>query len=212
VAVKEWKVAPKPQSMSVQAAAAIPLAALTAWQGIFDKGGLKPGQTLLVLGASGGVGSFAVQFAKAKGATVIGTCSSKNVNIVKDLGVDFVIDYTKGKVAEEVLAVAPVVDLVFDCVGGEVTQDGIAVVKNDGLVVSCISFDVDQLCKNAGKAKGMAFQTVPNRDQLQEIGDLIDAGKVKLAGLEIMNLADCARAHDLSESGRTVGKIVLIVS
>lgn len=211
VAVRELKVAFKPKTLTQEAAAGVPLAALTAWQGIFNKGGLKSGQTLLVLGAAGGVGSFAVQFAKEKGATVVGTCSTKNVDLVKSLGAEHVVDYSKGKVDAQVLAVAPVVDVVFDCVGGDSATDAIAAVKNDGVVVSIAAFNIGKLCQDAGKATGVAFMVSPNHAQLQEIGDLIDAGKVKLAGLETMPLADCAKAHDLSQSGRTVGKIVLTV-
>jgi NADPH:quinone reductase-like Zn-dependent oxidoreductase len=210
VAVKEWKIAHKPKTLSFEAAAGVPLAALTAWQGIFDKGGLKSGQTLLILGAAGGVGSFAVQFAKEAGATVIGTCSAKNVDLVKSLGADHVIDYSKGKVDEQALALAPVIDVVYDCVGGDSTKAGIAAVKGDGIVVSIAEFGVAKLCKDAGKV-GVAFMVAPSHTQLQTIGDLIDAGKVKLAGLETLPLAECAKAHDLSQSGRTVGKLVLTV-
>jgi NADPH:quinone reductase-like Zn-dependent oxidoreductase len=212
VAVKEWKVSSKPKTLSFEAAAGVPLAALTAWQGIFDKGGLKSGQTLLVLGAAGGVGSFAVQFAKEKGAIVIGTCSTKNVDTVKGLGADFVIDYSKGNVVEQVHAVSPVIDVVFDCVGGSSTKDGVAAVKNDGVVVSIAEWGVGKLCQDAGKGTGIAFMVCPSHTQLDEIRELIDAGKVKLAGLETLPLAECAKAHEVSQSGRTVGKLVLTVS
>jgi len=212
VAVKEWKVASKPKTLTFESAAGVPLAALTAWQGAFDKGGLKSGQTLLVLGAAGGVGSFAVQFAKEKGATVIGTCSTKNVDLVKSLGADHVIDYSKGKVEDHVAAIAPIVDVVYDCVGGDSTKDGVAVVKNDGVVVSIANMGVGKLCQDAGKGTGIAFMVTPSHTQLHEIGELIDAGKVKLAGLETLPLAECGKAHELSQSGRTVGKLVLTVS
>eukprot|EP00475_Leptophrys_vorax_P041614 TRINITY_DN78425_c0_g1_i1.p1 TRINITY_DN78425_c0_g1~~TRINITY_DN78425_c0_g1_i1.p1 ORF type:complete len:328 (+),score=122.01 TRINITY_DN78425_c0_g1_i1:271-1254(+) len=211
VAVKEWKVAPKPKSLTFEAAAGVPLASLTAWQAIFDKGGLKAGQTLLVLGAAGGVGSFAVQFAKAKGATVVGTCSTKNVDVVKSLGADHVVDYTAGDVAAAVSAVTPVVDVVFDCVGGEQTAVGVSVVKADGFVVSIANHGVVKLCADAGKGTGVGFMVTPHQAQLKEIGDLIDAEKVKLAGLETLPLADGAKALDLSQAGRVVGKLVLVV-
>jgi len=212
VAVKESKLAFKPRTLSFVAAAGVPLAGLTAWQAIFDKGGLKAGQTLLVLGAAGGCGSFAVQFAKSKGATVVGTCSSKNVNVVKGLGADHVIDYSEGKVADRVLAAAPVIDVVFDCVGGDTTKDGVAAVKNDGFVVSIADgAGAAKLCKDAGKGTGMGFLVTPNNAQLKEIADLIDSGKVNLAKLETLPLTECARAQDLSQSGRTVGKIVLTI-
>jgi len=212
VAVKEWKVSSKPKTLSFEAAAGVPIAALTAWQGIFDKGGLKSGQTLLVLGAAGGVGSFAVQFAKEKGAIVIGTCSTKNVDTVKGLGADLVIDYSKGNVAEQVHAVDSAIDVVFDCVGGSSTQDGVAAVKNDGVVVSIVEFGVAELCQDARKGTGIAFMTAPSHIQLDEIRELIDAGKVKLAGLETLPLAECAKAHEMSQSGRIVGKLVLTIS
>src|SRR5580692_10209781 len=111
-------VAAKPKSLDMIAAAAVPLAATTAWQGLFDHGGLKSGQTVLIHGASGGVGGFAVQFAKAKGARVIATASGDGLQTVRDYGADVVVDYKTQKFED----VAHDVDLVFDLIGGE-TQD-----------------------------------------------------------------------------------------
>jgi NADPH:quinone reductase-like Zn-dependent oxidoreductase len=125
VAVPAEEVALKPKSLDFTKAAAVPLAALTAWQGLFDVGGLKPGQKVLIHAAAGGVGSFAVQFAKWKGAHVIGTASGRNVQFVRELGADEVIDYTKTAFEEAV----DNVDLVFDTMGGETQKRSWQVLK-----------------------------------------------------------------------------------
>eukprot|EP00475_Leptophrys_vorax_P003780 TRINITY_DN1220_c0_g1_i1.p1 TRINITY_DN1220_c0_g1~~TRINITY_DN1220_c0_g1_i1.p1 ORF type:complete len:331 (+),score=104.99 TRINITY_DN1220_c0_g1_i1:154-1146(+) len=212
VAVKEWKVAHKPKTLSFEASAGVPLAGLTAWQGLFEHGKLKAGQTVVILGAAGGVGSLAVQFAKVKGVTVVGTCSAKNVDVVKGLGADHVVDYTSGDVAAAVAAVAPVVDVVYDCVGGSQTEVGVDIVKADGIVVSIANWGVSKLCQDKGKGTGISFFVNPDQGQLKEFADLIDAEKVKLAGLETLPLADGAKALDISQAGRTVGKLVLTVA
>jgi NADPH:quinone reductase-like Zn-dependent oxidoreductase len=112
------EVAAKPESLDAVGAAAVPLAGITAWQGLFDHGGLRPGQRVLIHGGAGGVGHFAIQFAKAKGAWVATTASSSDIEFATDLGADQVVDYKSEKFEE----VVDPVDLVFDLIGGE-TQD-----------------------------------------------------------------------------------------
>lgn len=213
VTMKASRVAKKPTSVDLNTAAAVPLAGLTAWQGLFDKAELKEGQTVLILNASGGVGSFAVQFAKAKGAKVIGTCSAKNVEYVKGLGADAAVDYTAGGVAEAALAAAGEagIDVLYDAVGGEENvAAGLAALKEGGYAVGIVGGDIGAKAEAAGK-KGSFLFVSPNAAQLAEIAGLIDAGKVKVGKLSTLPLADIAKAQDDSESHRTVGKVVLTI-
>jgi len=209
VAAAERKVAKKPEGLSHIEAGATPLAALTAYQGIFEQGELKEGQTLLVLNASGGVGSFAVQFARARGVTVIGTCSSRNIELVKSLGVDHVIDYTKGDVGKAVRDLFPNgVDVVFDCVGGDNIHAGFAAMKDDGILVTIVEFTVADIAKEKKKT-AKVFVVRPSVEHLDAIGAWIGEGKVKLAKVETLSLKDAVKAQDLSEAHRVTGKLVL---
>ena len=124
--------APKPKTLSFDEAAAIPVGATTAWQGIFDHGHLQPGQRVLILGGAGGVGLFAVQFARWKGAHVISTASTSNVDFVRSLGAETVIDYTKQRVENEIYDV----DLVFDTVGGDALASVLPTLKRGGTLVT----------------------------------------------------------------------------
>lgn len=210
VTVAHWKVARKPASINMSQAAAVPLAGLTAWQGLFDQGGVQAGSKVVILGASGGVGSFAVQFAKARGATVIGTCSTRNVEFVQGLGADHVIDYSKGDVAAAVRAIeANGVDMVYDCVGGP-ADASVGSVRDGGIVISIANFTIPQDCAAAGRnITGKSFVVAPSSSQLGEIGALMDAGKVRVSHLEEIPVAEFKRAFEASQSGRTRGKLVL---
>jgi NADPH:quinone reductase-like Zn-dependent oxidoreductase len=134
VLVKPNEAAPKPARLSHMEAAAVPLAALTAWQGLFDHGHLEAGQTALIHGGSGGVGHFAIQFAKLKGATVLTTVSGRNLNFVSELGADRAIDYRSQRFEE----IARDVDLVLDLVGGETQERSWLVLKPGGILVSAL--------------------------------------------------------------------------
>ena len=221
VAVKEWKVAKKPATATFAQAGAIPLAGLTAWQALFTHGGVAEGQTLLILNASGGVGSFAVQFAKAKGvATVIGVCSGGKAAYVTSLGADHVVDYTNkdaGSVAEQARACAGEggIDACFDAVGGDNTLEGLKALKEGGVCVSIANWGVAKLAEEATYTKGLkgiSFLVQPNREELDAIAALVDAGKVRIPELTEMPLDECAAAHTLSESHRVKGKLVLRVA
>jgi len=208
ISVKAWKVAHVPKKASLAEAAGVPLAGLTAYQALHDEGGLQKGQTVLIPGGSGGVGSFAVGIAKAAGAHVIASCSAKNVDYVKKLGADEVLDYGKGTLPEQLKGRN--IDLVFDCVGGETTTQGIQALKEGGVIVSIASFDVGETAKKQGRV-GKAFLVRPSGDQLRILGGLIDDGKVQLPAVEELAWAKLKEAHDRSQSGRTVGKLVVKV-
>jgi len=203
IALKSWKVAKKPSTLTLEEAAAIPLAALTAYQALHDKGNIKKDQTVLILAASGGVGSYAVGFAKAAGATVIGTCSARNFDYVKNLGADDVRDYNVDGYLDDIDA-----DLVFDCAGGKSTLDGLARLKENGKIVSIVTFDIADVAKKQNR-DGEAFLVNPSGDNLRTIGNLIDEGKVKFPQIKVLNFDEIQQAFSDIKSSRTVGKIVL---
>lgn len=207
IVVPARDLAKKPASIDHTHAAAVPLAALTAWQGLFDKARLKPGQTVLIHGAAGGVGHFAVQLAVAKGAKVIGTASAANVEFVKGLGAERVIDYK----AEKFETIAKEVDVVFDMIGGDTLERSYQCLKTGGYIVSIVAMP-DPSKLEERKAKGTQFLVQPNAKQLTEIAVLIDSGKVKPEVSESFTLADAAKAQEKSKSGGSGrGKIVLTI-
>lgn len=205
VLVKESELALKPTNLDFEHAASIPMGALTAWQAIFDTAKLKSGQKILVHGASGGVGSMAVQLAKAKGAYVIGTASGSNKDFVTSLGVDEFIDYTSTHFEETVKDM----DVVFDPIGGETNEKSYQVLKKGGFLVSLVQKGSDELMKKYGvTAEVMASE--PNPKQLKEITELIEAGKVKTRVEKVFPLSDAQQAQKVSEEGHVQGKIILI--
>ena len=207
IAVRESEVAFKPKSLDHLNAAAIPLAGLTAWKGIFDTGGLSAGQTILIHAASGGVGSFAVQLAKWKGAYVFGTASGSNQSFLKELGVDEPIDYKKTRFED----VVHDVDVVFDTIGGETQQRSFGVLKKGGILVSTVSPpSQEEAAKHGVRATHIFIQ--PDAAELTQIAGLVDAGKVKLFVETVLPLSEARKAQELSESGHTRGKIVLKVA
>ena len=206
IVVRESEVARKPKSVDYLQAAAVPLAGLTAWQALFDKAELKTGQKILIHAAAGGVGSFAVQFAKWKGAHVIGTASRKNQDLVRKLGAEEVVDYQKTRFEEVVRDV----DVVFDTIGGETQRRSWKVLKKGGTLVSIVAVPSAQEAA-AHDVRAVFFACQPNGAQLTEIARLIDAGKVRSVVDTIMPLAEARRAQELSQGGHTRGKIVLRV-
>ena len=202
---KTGDVAPKPACLDFVPAAAVPLGALTAWQAIFDLANLDRGQRLLITGASGGVGSLAVQLAKAKGAHVTGTASGRNEEFVRDLGADEFVDYTKQPFEEAVKDV----DVVFDTVGGDTFQKAFHTLKKGGFLVTSVAFPADE-AQGFG-VRAARVQCKPDAGQLAAIRALVDAGKVKAHVATVLPLAEVKQAFQLSESRRTRGKIVLQV-
>ncbi len=203
----------KPKSISFNEAAGVPLVGLVAWTGIFELGKLQPGQRMLIHGASGGVGSFAVQFAKAKGAYVIGTASARNLEFLKQIGADEVIDYSSQKF-EELLQD---IDVVFDASPLRDNNDrmkSVSVLKNGGILVSVnVDFPFSETVLEAlakKNAKGeLLYAQMNHREWLNEIAQLIDEGKVKVVISKVYPLEQVAEAHHESETFHVRGKLVL---
>ncbi len=193
----------KPSGLDFIQAAALPLAGTTAWQALFDEAGLSAGQRLLVTGGSGGVGSLAVQFAKAKGAHVTAVASARNAQFVRDLGADAFIDYTSGPFEEA----ASDVDVVLDTVGGETFQRAFKTLRKGGFMVTVVAFPGDEAERFEVGVK-RSF-TVPSAPSLSAIADLVEAGKVTPHIDTVLPLAEIRQALALSEAGHARGKIVL---
>jgi NADPH:quinone reductase-like Zn-dependent oxidoreductase len=200
-------VALKPESADFIQAAALPLVSLVGWQTLFDIADLQPGQTVLIHGASGGVGHMAVQLAKWKGANVIGTASAKNEDFVKSLGADRVIDYHTMRF-EDVVHDA---DVVLDTQAGDTQRRSYQVLKKDGILVSTLGIQDPELAAKYG-VRASGFMAQPNGRELGEIARLADEGKVKPHVTKVFQLKDAAKAQELSETGHVRGKIVLKVS
>jgi NADPH:quinone reductase-like Zn-dependent oxidoreductase len=200
-------IAKKPAGVSDEQAAAIPVGGLTAWQALFDRAGLKRGQTALIAGAAGGVGHFAVQFAKHAGARAIGTGSSRNREFVLGLGADEYVDYTQQDVGESVSDV----DVAFDTVGGETTQSLIPAVREGGALITIAGAPPVEAAAERG-VRAELLSMSPSSGQLARIAELVAAGEVHVEIAETLPLAEVQRAHTLIESGHTRGKIILAVS
>ncbi len=203
-AIPADQIAPKPASLSHEEAAAVPLTALTAWQAMFDTAGLSAGQRVLVNAAAGGVGHLAVQLAKWKGATVIGTASARNAEFVRGLGVDQFVDYG----AEDFTQTVDPVDLVFHTIDAEHRPKSWLVVKPGGWLVS-ITGPVAPEETEAARASGIMVLVKPNAGQLREIARLIDDGAVKVTLDAVYPLEKVADAHRHVDGGHTRGKVVL---
>jgi len=200
-------IALKPQSVDHIHAAAVPLVSLTAWQALFDLAGLQQGQRLLLHRAAGGLGSMAVQLAKAKGAYVIGTASSRNADFLRQLGVDEVIDYQSTRFED----VVSDVDVVFDTIGGDTQERSFGVLKKGGFLVSAVSPPSEEMTAAHG-VRGAKVFAKPNAARLEEVAALIDAGLVKPIVEKVLPLEEVRFGHELSQSGHTRGKIVLQVA
>jgi NADPH:quinone reductase-like Zn-dependent oxidoreductase len=204
VAARASELVRKPKHINFDTAASVPVAALTAWQGIFDHGELASGQRILITGASGAVGSMAVQLAKNKGAYVIGTGSGRNAKFVRELGADEFIDYKNAKFEAKVSGV----DVVFDTVGGDTQERAFPTLKRGGVLVSTVSPPSAEKAKEFGVIVAMVAVR-PNPDQLAEINRLLESGKLKVRVATVLPLAEVKKAHQLSASGHADGKIIL---
>lgn len=212
VAVPMSSIARKPKQATFEQAAAIPVVGLTAFQSLVDLGELRPGYQVLINGASGGVGIFAVQIAKTLYAEVTGVCSGKNREFVLDLGADFVIDYTQ----ENFLEQEKQYDLILDAVGKSSFQQCQKILKPEGIYITTLpSFDnliaIGQTFFSSGQKAKIVLAQPRSRD-LDAISQLIDQGKIQVIIDRVYPLSEIAQAHSYSETGRAVGKIVLAVS
>ncbi|MBO0791964.1 MAG: NADP-dependent oxidoreductase [Ktedonobacteraceae bacterium] len=199
-------IALKPATIDHIHAAAIPMAALTAWQLLCPD--LEAGQTVLINGAAGGVGHFAVQLAKLKGARVIGVASGRNAAFLRDMGVDEFVDYTTTPVEQTVHDV----DLVFDTVGGEQGDRLLSVLRRGGRLIPInIGNYSDVHIAEAGVIRGTSHQRrlYPSGEQLTEIGKLIDAGNLRVFVEKVFPLSEARKAHEFVESHHLRGKMVL---
>jgi NADPH:quinone reductase-like Zn-dependent oxidoreductase len=196
----------KPATISFVEAAGAPSVALTAWQAIVDKANVQSGQTVLIHGASGGVGLFAIPAAKIRGAKVFATASTANQDFLKQLGADVAIDYKTQKFED----VAKDVDVVIDAVGGETLRRSYPIVKKGGIIVS-LSDNVDKAQLDKYGLRGMSEVVQNNGDELAQIGKLIDEGKIKVVVSETFPLAEANKAQAKADMGHTRGKIVLKV-
>ena len=207
VIVIEGEIAAKPASLNFTEAAAVPMGALTAWQALVDTAQVQPGQTILIHGGSGGVGSFAVQIAKARGARVIATASTANQDLLKQLGADVAIDYTKTRFEE----IAKDVDAVLDPVGEETLARSYDVVKKGGIVMSLVARpDPVELQKRG--IRGAAISVHPDAEDLAEIAHLIDAGKIKPVVTQVLPLSEAIEAQQQAATHHTRGKLVLRIA
>lgn len=203
----------KPQNISLAEAAAIPLSALTAWQSLFEEGSFHEGQTILIHGGSGSVGSFAVQFARNAGAKKIyASGSAEKGPYMKSIGVDVPIDYKKESFIDVIKRMEPQgVDFIFDTVGGRTYFDSIHFVKRDGYLVSILEPPHPEISEKNHITTKYVFVR-PSGHDLAEITQLIEEGKVKPPKVEIMPFNQAADAQDLVKNGKVFGKLVLKVN
>ena len=204
---KEGEVARKPSSITYEEAAAVPAAGSTAWQALVDAAKLGAGQTVLIHGGSGGVGHFAIQIAKARGARVIATASTANQEFLKKLGVDQAIDYTATKFED----VVKDVDVVLDAVGGDTLRRSYSVVKKGGIIVT-IAGEPDQAALDAHGIRGVSISAAPKSETFAELTRLIEDGKVKPVVTQVFPLAEVAKAQEQIATRHTRGKIILRVA
>ncbi|MFG2843569.1 NADP-dependent oxidoreductase [Kitasatospora sp. NPDC048296] len=201
--------APKPAGLDHVRAAALPLAALTAWQALVDTAALREGQRVLVHAAAGGVGHLAVQIAKAYGAYVIGTASAGKHEFVRGLGADEVIDYT----AVDFASVVSDVDVVIDPIAGDYQERSLSVLRDGGTLITLPARETGELASAAAaRSIRSGFMLVePDRRALLAVTELVETGRLKVHVDAVFPLADAAKAHELGESGRVTGKLVLTV-
>ncbi|AMQ89680.1 MULTISPECIES: NADP-dependent oxidoreductase [unclassified Marinobacter] len=196
-----------PEELDLIAAAGVPLAALTAWQALFEVAELESGQKILIHAGAGGVGHFAVQFALERGAHVIVTASSRNRDFLAELGVHEVIDYHTTDFTEECYGL----DVVLDLVGGETGKRSLQTLSDSGVLVTIPTVTADDVV-SAAEAMGVrahGMRSRPDAFHLDEIAELIEDGDVKVHVEQVFSLDQVQAAHELLEGGHVRGKLVL---
>ncbi len=206
VAVRATQVAPRPRTLNAVHAASVPLSGLTAWQALSDAAHLAPGQKVLIHGAGGAVGSFAVQFAKVMGGIVVATATGDDLDYVREIGADTVVDYKTQRFED----FAKDMDAVLDTVGGETGQRSFSVLKPGGLVIT-FAAPPDTKTADALGLRTHRMEVEPNAAQLGQIADLIDSGKVRTRVGLTLPLSEARQAHERLAQGGTRGKIVLTI-
>lgn len=202
-------VARKPKNLSMAEAAAVPLAALTAWQALFEKAQLKSGETILIHAGAGGVGGFAIQWAKKIGATVLTTVSASKTEYVKQFSPNEMIDYQKKHFVEQVRKKHPKgIDVVFDTIGGAIYKKSFEVLKQGGRLVSILEQPDENLAKQFHVQAEFLF-VHPDKKQLEEITKLFESGKAKSPKIQEFPLNQAELAMQQIKTGHTAGKIVL---
>jgi NADPH:quinone reductase-like Zn-dependent oxidoreductase len=207
IVIRETELALKPGSIDHIHAAAIPLAALTAWQSLFDAADLQQGQRVLIHAAAGGVGHFAVQLAKWKGAHVIGTASNRNHEFLRELGAEETIDYQTTRFEE----VARDVDVVLDTMAGDTQERSWQVLRKGGILVSILTPPSPDAALQHGARTGYVFVR-PNAGQLAQIARLVDSGQLKAVVETVLPLSEARQAQEFVKAGHTRGKLVLKVA
>jgi NADPH:quinone reductase-like Zn-dependent oxidoreductase len=207
VAVRASDLAPKPANLDHAQAAAVPLSALTAWQALFEHAGLAKGQRVLIHGAAGGVGVFAVQLARWRGARVIGTALARNADFLRELGADETIDYTSVRFEEKVRDV----DVVLDTVGGETLERSWKVLRPGGVLVTVAGSAPAEKAAAFG-VRALFFIVTPSRAQLIELGRIIEAGQLRPVVEAIVPLERAREAFERGLKGHNRGKLVLSVA
>lgn len=228
IAVKEDGVALKPTALTMEEAASIPLVGLTAWQALIEKGQLKKGQKVLIHAGSGGVGTFAIQLAKHVGATVATTTSARNIELVKHLGADIVVDYRK----DDFAAILKDYDVVLDTQGGNTLEKSLRVLKPGGKLIGIagppdpdfakeigaswflktairfLSYRITKAAKRHDVSYSFVFMRA-NADQLSQIATLIDAGAIRPVIDRVFPFESTNEALAYVEAGRAKGKVVI---
>ncbi len=206
VAVQANDLALKPRTFDHAHSAAVTLSGLTAWQALFTHGDLQPGQKVLIHGGAGGVGTFAVQLARWKGAHVVTTSSGANLEFLRSLGADQTIDYTQTRFEDELREI----DLVLDAVGGDTVARSWGVLRRGGAMIS-VAKDIPKDEPGKHNARGLFFIVKPDRGQLEQMAKLIDTGSMKSIVAGVFPLAEARQAFELAAQGHTRGKMVLRV-
>ncbi len=200
-------IALKPKSLSFDEAATIPVSATTAWQGLFDHGNLQQGQRVLIIGGSGGVGLFAIQFAHQKGAHVISTTSTPNVDFVRSFGAETVLDYTQTKIEDAVHDV----DLVLDTVGDDALATAYSTLRRGGTLIT-IAGQPDEAKASKLGIHASRFSAQSTSEQLAQFARLIDEGQIKAFVGHTFPLDEAAQAQELCQKGHGRGRIVLQIA
>lgn len=206
VVARAEELAVKPETLGHTRAAAVPTAALTAWQALFGHAHLERGQRVLIHGAAGGVGTFAIQLAAWAGASVVGTATADNADVLRDLGADEIIDYHAGPFEHRVQDV----DVVLDTVGGETLARSYAVMREHGVVVSLVE-DPAGDARRPEHVRGLTFTVRPDRDQLIEVARLIDGGTLRPVIAMVSPLSEARQAFEVGARHHARGRIVLSV-